>query len=402
MSSSANKAKLDFANTEIAFAHMSNKKLKKSKRLFSVMGKAWLVNLMSPLGLFAIKYKLPFAKTIIKKTIFSQFIGGTTLEKAQPSINTLFENKCRTFLDYGIEGKESVEDFQRTKEENLKAVAFAASNQSIPIVTVKVTGLATTDLVENFGTTKPSSEKHRLEFEEALARLDAICGLAHQQGVSIYIDAEESWIQECIDHMVELMMIKYNEERAVVYNTFQMYRKDRLQFLKDSHQKALVDGYFLGAKLVRGAYMVKERARAEANNYPSPIHDTKADSDKSYNDGLRYVIEHIDTIACCTASHNAVSNKLFADMVAERGIAKNHPHVNFCQLYGMSDNITFNLAAAGYNAAKYVPYGPVEEVIPYLIRRAQENTSVTGDMSRELRMISDELKRRRSSPLQTL
>ncbi len=397
MSTTGNKSKVDFTNTEIAFAHKSNKALTKSKRLFSVMGKSWLVNLMSPLGLFAIKYKLPFAKTIIKKTIFSQFIGGTTLEEAQPSINTLFENNCSTFLDYGIEGKESVEDFERTKEENLRAVAFAAANQSVPIVTVKVTGLATNELVENFGTSKPSSEKHRLEFEEALTRLDAICALAHQQGVAIYVDAEESWIQECIDHMVERMMIKYNEERAVVYNTFQMYRKDRLQFLKDSHQKALVDGYILGAKLVRGAYMVKERAHAKAENNPSPIHDTKTDTDKSFNDGLQYIVQHIDTIACCNASHNADSNSLFACLVSERGIPKNHPHVNFCQLYGMSDNITFNLAANGYNAAKYVPYGPVEEVIPYLIRRAQENTSVTGDMSRELKMISSEVKRRKSS-----
>lgn len=395
MSTSANKTKLDFSNTEIAFAHKSDKALKKSKRLFSVMGKSWLVNLMSPLGLFAIKYRLPFAKPIIKKTIFSQFIGGTTLEEAQPSINQLYDSKCSTFLDYGIEGKETVEDFEKTKEENLRAVAFAAANQSVPIVTVKVTGLATDDLVKSFGLTKPSSEKHRQEFDEALARLDAICALAHQQGVSIYVDAEESWTQECIDHMVEKMMIKYNEERAVVYNTFQMYRKDRLQFLKDSHQKALVDGYFLGAKLVRGAYMVKEREHAAAMGYPSPIHDNKADTDKSFNEGLAYVIQHIDTIACCNASHNANSNKLFANMVAERGIPKNHPHVNFCQLYGMSDNITFNLAAAGYNAAKYVPYGPVEEVIPYLIRRAQENTSVTGDMSRELKMISDEVKRRK-------
>ena len=201
---------------------------------------------------------------------------------------------------------------------------------------MKVTGLATNDLVENFGVTKPSSEKLRLEFEEALARLDAICSLAHQQGVSIYIDAEESWTQECIDHMVEKMMIKYNEERAVVYNTFQMYRKDRLQFLKDSHQKALIDGYILGAKLVRGAYMVKERARAEEQNYPSPIHDTKEDTDKSFNDGLRYVINHIDTIACCNASHNADSNKLFATLTAENRIPKNHKHIFFCQLYGMS------------------------------------------------------------------
>ncbi len=397
MSATTNSAGVDFKNTEIAFARKSNKELSKSRRLFSVMGKSWLVNLMSPLGLFAIKYKLPFAKTIIKKTIFSQFIGGTTLEEAQPSINTLYENKCSTFLDYGIEGKESEEDFERTKNENLRAVAFAASNQSVPIVTVKVTGLTTTEVVEKFSANQPTSEEGRIAYEKALERLDAICGLAHQQGVAIYIDAEESWTQDCIDHMVEQMMIKYNEERAVVYNTFQMYRKDRLQFLKNSHQKALIDGYILGAKLVRGAYMVKERTHAEVNNYPSPIHDTKADTDKSFNDGLRYCIQHIESIACCNASHNAESNHLFACLVADQQIPKNHSHVNFCQLYGMSDNITFNLAAAGYNAAKYVPYGPVEEVIPYLIRRAQENSSVTGDMSRELRMISNEVKRRKNT-----
>ncbi len=397
MSATSKNTGIDFNNTEIAFAHKSNKELTKSKRLFFVMGKSWLVNLMSPLGLFAIKYKLPFAKSIIKKTIFSQFIGGTTLEEAQASINNLSDNKCSTFLDYGIEGKESVEDFERTKKENLRAVTFAASNQSVPIVTVKVTGLTTTEVVERFGPNTPTSEKVQLEFKEALERLDAICSLAHQQGVAIYIDAEESWTQDCIDHMVEKMMIKYNEERAVVYNTFQMYRKDRLQFLKDSHQKALMEGYILGAKLVRGAYMVKERAHASEKNYPSPIHDTKADTDKSFNDGLSYCIQHIETIACCNASHNAESNYLFANMVAEKSIPKNHSHVNFCQLYGMSDNITFNLAAAGYNAAKYVPYGPVKEVIPYLIRRAQENTSVTGDMSREQKMISEEVKRRKNA-----
>jgi len=364
--------------------------------LFSVMNKAWLVNLLSPLGLFAIENKLPFAKSIVKKTIFSQFIGGTTLEEAQDTINLLHNNKCATMLDYGVEGKEEEEDFEITKNENLRAVRFAAANQSVPVVTIKVTGLTTNELVENYGLNKPTSDKQRKEYEKALARLDEICSLAHRQGVTVFIDAEESWIQECIDIMVEEMMIRYNEERAVVYNTFQMYRKDRLQFLKDSHQKALVDGYILGAKLVRGAYMVKERNRAEDNGYPSPIHDTKQNTDNSFNEGIAYCIKHVDTIASCNASHNVESNYLYAKLIKENNIAKNNPHVNFCQLYGMSDNITFNLASAGYNAAKYLPYGAVEEVIPYLIRRAQENAAVVGDMSRELKFISQESKRRRS------
>jgi len=397
MSSTIKSSEVNFDNTEIAFSHKKDQQLKKSRMLFSFMGKEWLVNMMSPLGLIGIKYNLPFAKAIVKKTIFSQFIGGTTLKEAQNTIDELQENKCQTMLDYGIEGKESPEDFEQTKNENLKAVAFAAANQSVPVVTIKVTGLTTNDLVENYGPNKPTSEKQRLEFEEALARLDAICSLAHQQGVTIFVDAEETWVQDCIDLMVEKMMIKYNEESAVIYNTFQMYRKDRLQFLKDSHQKALVDGYILGAKLVRGAYMIKERARALDKSYPSPIHNTKQDSDDSYNAGLTYCIAQYETIACCNASHNEESNYLFANLISDNKIPKNHPHVNFCQLYGMSDNITFNLAAAGYNAAKYLPYGPVKEVIPYLIRRAQENASVTGDMSRELKLFTKEINRRKNA-----
>jgi len=394
MSSGLKSKEVNFSNTEIAFSHKTDKELKKSQMLFSFMNKEWLVNMMSPLGLIGIKYNFPLVQTIVKKTIFSQFIGGTNLKEAQNTIDRLEENQCLTMLDYGIEGKESIEDFEDTKNENLKAVSFAAANQSVPVVTIKVTGLATNDLVENYGPQKPTSEKQRLEFEEALARLDSICALAHQQGVTVFVDAEESWVQDCINLMVEKMMIKYNEERAVVYNTFQMYRKGSLQFLKDSHQKALIDGYILGAKLVRGAYMVKERARAKEQNYPSPIHETKKDSDESYNAGLSYTIQHYETIACCNASHNAESNYLYANLIMENTIPKNHPHVNFCQLYGMSDNITFNLAAAGYNTAKYLPYGPVKEVIPYLIRRAQENASVTGDMSRELKLITKEIERR--------
>jgi len=310
MTTNTHNDKVNFENTEIAFKHKSDAELRKSNFLFAIMNKSWIVNLLSPLGLFAIKYNLPLAKTIVKKTIFSQFIGGTTLEEAQTTINTLQDNMCSTMLDYGVEGKEEEEDFEITKNENLRAVRFAAANQSVPVVTIKVTGLTTNALVENYGLNKPTSDQQRKEYEKALARLDEICALAHQQGVTIFIDAEEPWIQECIDIMVEEMMIRYNEERAVVYNTFQMYRKDRLQFLKDSHQKALVDGYMLGAKLVRGAYMVKERNRAEEMSYPSPIHDTKQNTDDSYNEGLKYCIKHVDTISSCNASHNVESKAL--------------------------------------------------------------------------------------------
>jgi len=394
MTSNPNTEGINFENTQIAFAHKSKSELKKSRFLFSVMNKEWIVQLLSPLGLFAIEHNLPLAKYLVKKTIFDQFIGGTTLPEAQDTINMLSQHNCSTMLDYGVEGKEKEEDFERTKNENLNAVRFASANQSVPVVTIKVTGLTTNDLVNNYGLNKPTSIAQKEEYDKALNRLDEICALAHQQGVSIFIDAEESWLQECIDLMAEEMMIRYNEERAVVYNTFQLYRKDRLQFLKDSHQKALVDGYVLGAKLVRGAYMVKERARAKEMSYPSPIHETKEDTDKSFNEGLTYCTKYLESIACCNATHNVRSNYLCTTLISEFGIPKNHPHIVFCQLYGMSDNITFNLASRGYNASKYLPYGAVKEVIPYLIRRAQENASVVGDMSRELKLISKEVKRR--------
>jgi proline dehydrogenase len=384
----------DFSNTEIAFAHKSNTELRKSARLFGLMNNHWLVGVGSQLGIAAIRLHLPFIETIVKNTIFEQFCGGTTLLESKGVIQKLYNNQVYTILDYGVEAKEEEEDFNRTMNEIIRAIEFAAQVQGVTMVGIKITGLARFALLEAIQNGETLNRELRAEYKSALKRVDAICYTASQRGVGVFIDAEESWIQDTIDHLAHLMMKRYNQQKIVVYNTFQMYRRDRLQFLLDSFNRAQKEDFILGAKLVRGAYLEKENNRAAERGYFSPIHPTKAATDDAYNTAVRFCIDNYEQIASCNASHNAESNLLQAELIAQRNIPRDHPHLFFSQLYGMSDNLTFNLAKAGYNAAKYLPYGPVREVVPYLIRRAQENTSVTGDMSREYQLVLQELRRR--------
>lgn len=388
------KPNLDFSNTEIAFKNKSNDELKKAYWLFKMMNKSWFVNIGSKLGTLAVRLNLPFSKTIVKKTIFKQFCGGTTLLDSQQTIEHLSDFNVFTLLDYGAEGKSSEEDFNRTMNENIKALEFAAANKFIPVVTTKITGIARFELLEKISAGDTLSPDEETEYSNALKRIDAICSAAFKTKTSIFIDAEESWIQDSIDTIANLMMSRYNKQYISVYNTFQMYRHDRLEFLMKSYEEAKANGYILGAKLVRGAYMDKERNRAEEMNYPSPINKDKAATDDCFNTALRFCIDNFEQIALCNATHNVDSSRILADLIFERKLPKEHPHLNFCQLYGMSDNLTFNLAASGYNVGKYLVYGQVEEVVPYLVRRAQENTSVTGDMSRELEFYNTEIKRR--------
>ncbi|MDO8367917.1 MAG: proline dehydrogenase family protein [Saprospiraceae bacterium] len=386
---------IDFSNTEIAFAHLSDKELKKTAWLFNLMHKPWLVKYGSSLALWAVENSIPLAEWAVKQTVFSQFVGGTTLLDSQPSIEKLAEYNTLTILDYGAEAKETELDFNHTMNENLRAIDFAArSVKSIPVISTKVTGLIRFGLLERIQSAETLNREEVSEYRNALKRLDAICYHASKKNVSIFIDAEESWIQDSIDHLVWLMMRRYNKQRVVVYNTFQYYRHDRLNFLTESYDRAQKEGFMLGAKLVRGAYMEKERARAQELNYPDPINPDKDTTDDFYNTALRFCIDHIDTMAVCNASHNAESAMLQVELMDKKGIPHDHPHTLFSQLYGMSDNVTFNLAKAGFRVAKYLPYGQVKEVIPYLIRRAQENTSVTGDAGRELKLVREEEKRR--------
>lgn len=385
---------LDFSNTEIAFSNKSDKELKKTAWLFKMMNNHHLVSIGSKLGLFAIKYRLPFSEAIVRSTIFPQFCGGETLLDCQKTIDKLYEFNTLTVLDYGAEGKNDEDDLDNAMKEMLRAIAMAASNNSVPVVSTKLTGLVNTQILQKLHQKEALSEGEKRNFIHLEERLHEICEKAYDLGISIFVDAEESWIQDPIDELVLQMMEKFNKEKVIIYNTYQLYNKHKLSHLKRDHQRCLDKGVLFGAKLVRGAYMEKERARAEEMGYESPIQDDKQNTDKDYDAGIRYCIEHLDSISSCCASHNLESNYLQAELIDQKGIDHDHPHVNFCQLYGMSDHLTFNLANAGYNAAKYVVYGPIKEVIPYLIRRTQENASITGEMSRELALVTKELKRR--------
>ncbi len=385
---------LDFSNTKIAFSNKSNSELKQTAWLFKMMNNPYLVKYGSDLALKSVNWGLPFSEMVLKNTIFKQFCGGTTLLNSSNAIERLAKLNIKSILDYGVEGKETEEDFNKSMVENIRAIEFASKSKNIPFISIKITGLGRFGLLQKIQDNATMTVDEQNEYFAVSKRLDSICHVARDKDIAVLIDAEESWIQDSIDRMANMMMGRYNKEKPVIYNTFQMYRHDRLDFLKESFELANQKGFILGAKLVRGAYMEKERKRAEAMGYPTPINPDKVATDRLYNDALVFCVSQFEKIACMNATHNAQSSVLLAELMEEMGIARDHSHFYFCQLYGMSDNITFNLGAAGYNVAKYLVYGSVKDVLPYLVRRAQENTSVTGDMSRELSLITKELKRR--------
>jgi proline dehydrogenase len=387
---------LSFNNTEVAFSGKSNNDLNRSYWLFKMVSNSTFVNLGKSLTTFAIKTYLPI-KGLIKATIFKQFCGGETIEECDKAIKELAKFRIGTILDYSVEGKESEKDFDACKTETIHTIEKAKTNFNIPFCVFKVTGLARFDLLEKVSAKETLSPEEQMEFGRVQLRVSAICKAAYDAGVPVFIDAEESWIQEAIDNLANQMMVLYNTEKAIVYNTYQLYRKDRLTYLRLSYEKAKENNYFLGAKLVRGAYMEKERARAAEKNYPSPIQDSKENSDRDYDAALEFCIEHIDRIAICAGTHNENSSMKLAELMKTKNIHPENKHIYFSQLLGMSDHISFNLANEGYNVAKYVPYGPVREVLPYLIRRAQENTSVKGQTGRELSLIIKEKARRKSA-----
>lgn len=400
---------ISFDNTEFAFEYKSDEQLKKARFLFSMMGKPWIVSMGTRLAPWSIKAGLP-VKGIIRSTIFSQFVGGETLEETAAVAKKLSDYNVKVILDYGVEGKEGENNFDHACEEFIKVINYAATQPNIPFMSVKVTGFARFTLLEKLdslmhdatGTlmkrylssveSLPEAEKE--EWHRVRHRVMRVCEAGSEKKVGVLIDAEETWIQDPVDALTILMMDTFNKDRAVVYNTLQHYRHDRLQFLKDSYEAAVERKFILGAKLVRGAYMEKERKRAAEKGYPSPIQPDKESSDRDYNAGVKFCIDNIDKVALIVASHNEYSNLYAAQLLQEKGLPLNHPHVHWSQLYGMSDNITFNLAHAGCSVSKYLPFGPIKDVIPYLMRRAQENTSVGGQTGRELGLIKKELERR--------
>jgi len=401
---------ISFDNTEFAFEYKSDKELKKARFLFSTMSRPWLVKLGTRLTPWAIKSGVPI-NGLIRNTIFSQFVGGETLGETAVVAKKLKEYNVQVILDYGVEGGDDGENgFDHATKEFIRVIEYAATQSNIPFMSIKVTGFARFTLLEkldhmmnhNSGTLMKRYLKaiddlepdEREEWHRVRRRMMYICETAAEKKVSVLVDAEETWIQDPVDALTVLMMDAFNKEKVIVYNTIQLYRHDRLQFLKDSWKAAEEREFILGAKLVRGAYMEKERKRADENNYPSPIQPDKESTDRDYNESLVFSIDHIDRIAVIVASHNEYSNLLAAQQLREKNLPLNHPHVHFSQLYGMSDNITFNLAHAGCSVSKYLPFGPIKDVIPYLMRRAQENTSVRGQTGRELGLIKKELDRR--------
>lgn len=386
---------IDFFNTKVAFSGKDNSALKWTALLFKTMNNPTLSKIANSLGYWSVKLRIPFADFFIKKTIFQQFVGGDSLLDCQKAIDKLHHYDTLTVLDYGAEGKKDSKAFDEVMHENLRAVEMAASNNSVPIITIKVTGLAKNSVLEKKQAGIALDDEEKDSYAKTMFRLEKICERAEELGVGVFIDGEETWVQQTIDEIALELMEYYNKEKATVFNTYQMYVAHKLEELYSDHKRALENEFILGAKLVRGAYMEKERKRAEEMGYPSPIQPDKQSTDEGYNQALMYCIDNYETICFCNATHNINSTELMAYELMKRELDKSHPHLNFCQLYGMSDNITFNLADAGYNVAKYMPYGPVKEVIPYLVRRAQENSSVAGEVSRELSLIVKELERRK-------
>lgn len=392
---------ISFNNTQNAFAYKSDKDLKKAKFLFKSMSYDWVVKLGIKLTPPLLKSNFPFVKSIIRKTIFHQFVGGETLEKTTPIANKLKGFNVQIILDYGVEGKEGEENFNRATEEFFKVVKYASTQSNIPFISIKVTGLARFGLLESLNEAPRlrsgihDNELEDAEWERVRERMIAICEVAAELGVGVLIDAEETWIQDPVDKLTMELMEKFNNKKAIVYNTFQLYRHDRFDFLKLSHKIAVERNFILGAKLVRGAYMEKERERALQMGYPSPIQENKENCDKDFNDSSKYCIDNVDSISVIIASHNDYSNLYAAELLEEKGLPLNHPNVHFSQLYGMSDNITFNLAKVGVNVSKYLPFGPINDVIPYLMRRAEENSSISGQTGKELDLIEKEIKRRK-------
>ncbi|MFK8163652.1 MAG: proline dehydrogenase family protein [Lewinella sp.] len=388
----------DFGDSEETFRHLSDSELKNNARLFKMMGMDWLTNLMSSMGVGAVNLGLPGASWMVKNTIYRQFVGGTSLINALPFIERLYERNVTSMLDYGAEAKSTTEDYNNFMKEVLRGIEFSAEAPAANAVVVKVTALAPDDLLVALNDEVTDFDvSTNVELQATLRRLDAICGLAEKRGVQVYIDGEESWMQNTIDQLANRMMSRYNRKEVVVMNTFQLYRHDRLAFLELSHETAQQEGYKLGAKLVRGAYMVKENARAKAKGYPTPIQPSLEATHTDFNAAVKYCVDNVETISCCIGSHNEDSVRLLTQLIADKGLPRDHPHLRCAQLLGMSGNLTFNLAANGYNVSKYLVYGPVKEVLPYLVRRAQENTSVTGEMGRELGLIQEEIKRRKLS-----
>ena len=383
-----------FNNTQVAFSLKSDTELDRAYFLFKMIANQPLVRIGTAVTNFALKANLP-VEGLIRATVFDHFCGGVNENDCLSVVDKMYTKGVSSVLDYSVEGKEEEDQFEAALKMTLKTIDFAKEREAIPFAVFKPTGLGRIDLYEKVGEKQTLTSEEQAEWDRVVARFDLVCSEAHKKNVALLIDAEESWMQDAADDLVTEMMQKYNKEKTIVYNTLQMYRWDRLDYLKKLHEQAKSEGFFIGMKLVRGAYMEKENERAEERGYLSPICASKVATDENYDAAVLYMVEHLDKMSIFAGTHNEESTYYLMDLMQKKGIKANDDRICFGQLYGMSDNISYNLAAHGYNVAKYLPFGPVKDVMPYLIRRAEENTSVAGQTSRELEMIKAERKRRK-------
>ena len=385
---------ISFENTKIAFANKSNHELRRANLLFRLIGNSVLTKIGTRLTTLALAMKLPI-KGLIRATVYDHFCGGEDILDCESRIQALAKFNIKTILDYSVEGKQDESDFDLCLGKAVSSIERAKLDQNVPFCVIKLTGLIPFDLLEKVSAKATLSEEESMEFLKGRNRVDIIAQNAFNAGIPLMIDAEESWIQEAIDEIAHLMMTLYNLERPIVYNTAQMYRHDRFLYIQNLYKQAEEGDFYVGLKIVRGAYMEKERARAQKKGYNSPIQPTKAATDVDYDKAIRFCVEKINRISICAGTHNEKSSLLLTEIMKENQILENDQRIYFSQLLGMSDHISYNLSKVNFNVAKYVPYGPVIEVMPYLIRRAEENTSVAGQTSRELSLIQKELDRRK-------
>ncbi|MAU36762.1 MAG: proline dehydrogenase [Flavobacteriales bacterium] len=385
-----------FNNLKTAFEDKSDRDLKRAYLLFKTISNPLISKTITKLVKIAIWLRLP-VESIVKATVYKHFCGGITIEDSTKTIKKLWKSKIGSILDFSAEGKESELDFNNVMQETIESLEKAQKTDSIPFSVFKPTGLARFDLLEKLSNNKKLTKEEEKEKTDFEAKIENICQTASRNRIPVFVDAEESWIQNAIDNIILKMMQKYNTKHTWIYNTIQLYRKDRILYLQKIISKAKENNFFIGLKLVRGAYHEKEIKRAENMNYPCPVHKRKQQTDNDYNKALKICIENLDIVSICAGTHNEESSTLLINLLTEYKISNNDKRVYFSQLLGMSDNISYNTAKKGYNVAKYVPYGPVRDVIPYLIRRANENTSISGQMGRELSNIIAEQKRRKES-----
>jgi proline dehydrogenase len=384
-----------FNNTKVAFALKTDTELDRAYFLFKMIDSEPLVRIGTAVTNFALKAHLP-VEGLIRATVFDHFCGGTTEDDCLTVVDKMYTKGVSSVLDYSVEGKEEEEQFDAALEMTLKTIEFAKERAAIPFAVFKPTGFGRFYLYEKIGEKQPLTAEEQKEWNKVIERFDIVCKAAYEKDVALLIDGEESWMQDAADDIVTDMMRKYNKEKAIVFNTLQLYRHDRLDYLKKLHEQAKVEGFYIGMKLVRGAYMEKENKRAEEKGYPTPICESKEATDLNYDTTVVYMMDHLDRMAIFAGTHNELSSYKLIELMEAKGVLKNDPRIWFGQLYGMSDNISYNLAAHGYNVAKYLPFGPVRDVMPYLIRRAEENTSVAGQTSRELNLLKTERDRRKA------